>query len=117
MYAGLPTPVIDLAQFTKTTSRARRQQIILVQAAPNRMRIGLLVDALSSISEVPATSVLSIEGFGGEHASRVVDRAVRPDQPDDPVLMILNLDQLLTATKDMRSPDSGARVATNIISS
>lgn len=103
MYGGLPTPVIDLSQFTKTAPRSRRQQIIIVQPAPNRMRIGLLVDALSSITEVPATSLLSIADFSAEHANRIVDRAVRPEQPEDPVLMILNLDQLLVATKDVRA--------------
>jgi chemotaxis signal transduction protein len=103
MYGALPTPVIDLAQLTKTTSRFRRQQIIIVQPAPNRMRVGVLVDALASIIEVPATSLLSIADFSAEQANRIVDRAVQPEQPEDPVLMILNLDQLFVATKDVRA--------------
>jgi chemotaxis signal transduction protein len=108
MYQDKPVPVIDLAQLIGTAPSNRRE-IVIVQAAKDRMRIGLLIEELASIPEVPATNLLPLSDCAMRSASRIVDRAVRPESAEDPVLLIINIDQVLIATR-------GACDSTSVVS-
>lgn len=104
MYRGEPIPVIDLGQLTGTGSSTSRGDIVVVQTSSHGRRIGLLVDGLGTIPEVPATSVLPLSDYATRGTLRIVDRAVRPDRPEDPVLMIVNIEQLMMTIRDEPVP-------------
>jgi chemotaxis signal transduction protein len=104
MYRGEPIPVIDLGQLTGSASSEERHEIVIVQTSSPAQRIGLLVDALGVIPEVPATSLLPLSDYATRGTLSVVDRAVRPDRPEDPVLMIVSIEQLMMAIRDEPLP-------------
>ncbi|MET0984264.1 MAG: chemotaxis protein CheW [Steroidobacteraceae bacterium] len=95
MHQGNPLPVIDLAQLTGHPSQATVRDVIVIQPADRSQRIGLLVDELASIPEIPASRILPLNDYASRSMTRLIDRAVRPYQPEDPVLLILNIEQLL----------------------
>jgi chemotaxis signal transduction protein len=98
LYQGEPIPVIDLAQLASSPLPALRGEIIIVQA--NHRRVGLLIDELASIPEVPVTNLLPLSDGASRSTTRIVDRAVRPESAEDPVLLIVNIDQVMTATRE-----------------
>jgi chemotaxis signal transduction protein len=102
MYQGEPIPVIDIAQLTGAASSRTRREVIIVQPANHRMRVGLLVDELASIPEIPMTSLLPLAECTGRSTVRIVDRAVRPERAEDPVLLIVNIEQLIVAISQER---------------
>ncbi|MET0660178.1 MAG: chemotaxis protein CheW, partial [Steroidobacteraceae bacterium] len=95
MHQGNPLPIVDLAQLTGHPSHATVRDVIVIQPADRSQRIGLLVDELASIPEIPASRILPLNDYASRSMTRLIDRAVRPYQPEDPVLLILNIEQLL----------------------
>lgn len=95
MHQGNPLPVVDLAQFTGHASQAGARDVVVIQPADRSQRIGLLVDELASIPEIAASRILPLTDYAGRTTNRIIDRVVRPQQPEDPVLLILNVEQLL----------------------
>jgi chemotaxis signal transduction protein len=95
MYQGDPIPVVDLALLTGHASNARTRDVIVVEPTDRASRVGLLVDELVSIPEIAASRVLPLSDYSGHAAPRIIDRAIRPEAPDDPVLLLVNVEQLL----------------------
>lgn len=95
MHQGNPLPVVDLSQLTGHRAGTTLHDVIVIQTAPGAARIGLLIDELASIPEVAISSILPLGDYTGRGTNRLIDRAVRPQQPDDPVLLLLNVEQLL----------------------
>jgi chemotaxis signal transduction protein len=104
MYRGEPIPVIDLCRLTGSDITASRREIVIVQTRSPAQRIGMLVDTLAVIPEVPATSLLPLSECATRGSIPVVDRVVRPERPEDPVLMIVNIEQLLMTIRDEPIP-------------
>jgi len=57
--------------------------------------VGLLIDELDDIPEIAANRILPVADIAQRNGPNIVDRAVRPDRADDPVLFLVNLDQVL----------------------
>jgi hypothetical protein len=53
------------------------------------------VDDLDDIPEIAENRILPVTDFAQRGGPNIIDRAVRPNQPDDPVLFLVNLDQVL----------------------
>lgn len=99
LYQGNPLPVIDLSQFTGQPSSSTMRDVIVIESARGAPRVGLLIDELASIPEVALSNVLPLNDYSGRSNARLIDRAVRPNQPDDPVLLILSIEQLLAQVR------------------
>lgn len=101
MYQGEPITVVDLAMVTGQRSQTAGHEVIIIRAGDTRL--GLLVDELASIPEVPATSMLPLSATATRGGIAVIDRAVRPESPDDPVLLLVNVEQLLTHVRSVQA--------------
>jgi chemotaxis signal transduction protein len=110
MYRGAPLPVVDLARFAGTESKTHGRDVIIARASQDSPAIGLLVDDLDDIPEIAASRILPVTDFAQRGRPSIVDRAVRPNQPDDPVLFIVNLDQVLLHTRAL-APTASASTA------
>jgi chemotaxis signal transduction protein len=95
MYRDMPLPVIDLAQMVERTASVRGHDVVIARSAENAPLVGLLIDELDDIPEIAANRILPVADFAQRGGPNIVDRAVRPSQPDDPVLFLVNLDQVL----------------------
>jgi chemotaxis signal transduction protein len=99
MYRGIPLPVVDLARFVGTESKTHGRDVIIARASLDSPAIGLLVDDLDDIPEIAASRILPVADFAQRGRHSIVDRAVRPNQPEDPVLFVVNLEQVLLYTR------------------
>ena len=99
MYQGNPLPVLDLSHITGQQSSSTLRDVIVIEPIRGASRIGLLVDDLTSIPEVALSSVLPLNDYSGRAGPRLIDRAVRPHRPDDPVLLILGVEQLMAQVR------------------
>lgn len=111
MYRETPLPVIDLARLLNAGQGTDARNVIVVRASetglprdtrgrapsgaqPSDKLFGLLVEELADIPEI-ATSRLLPVGELNARGVAILDRAVRPEHADEPVLMLVNLEQLL----------------------
>jgi chemotaxis signal transduction protein len=100
-YAGLlmfreaPIPVIDVPRLLDSAARAAGSDVIVARLPDSSTYVGLLIDELGGIPEIPASQILAMTDVTQQSQAAIVDRAVRPAQVDDPVLFIINLQQLL----------------------
>lgn len=100
-YAGLlmfrdsPIPVIDMPRLLDSAAGAAGSDVIVARLPESSTYVGLLIDELGGIPEIPASQILAMSDVTQQSQAAIVDRAVRPAQADDPVLFIINLQQLL----------------------
>lgn len=94
MYREQPLPVIDLSRFMEASEGGRGRDVVIIRVGEGPM-MGLLVDELASIVAVPLNRLRPMAELAQRGGAAIVDRAVRPERADDPMLMILNLEQLL----------------------
>lgn len=95
MYRDTPIPVVDLGRFLEKNSTTRGRDVVIARANDTAPLVGLLIDDLDDIPEIAANRILPVTDFAQRGGPSIVDRAVRPNKPDDPVLFIVNLDQVL----------------------
>jgi chemotaxis signal transduction protein len=95
MHRGDPIPVIDLGRLTGRTTPATGKDVVVVQTTNEGQRIGLLVNELADIPEIPVREILPVAEAMFQSQSSVIDRVVRPQQGTSSVLLILSLEQLL----------------------
>jgi chemotaxis signal transduction protein len=112
MYQGMPLPVIDLAQLVERNPATRGRDVVIARSADNAPVVGLLVDDLDDIPEIAANRILPVADFAQRGVPSIVDRAVRPNQPDDPVLFLVNLDQVLLHARAFTSAPTRPATAT-----
>ncbi|MEP7310992.1 MAG: CheW domain-containing protein [Pseudomonadota bacterium] len=110
MYRDTPLPVIDLSRLLYARSHEGARNVIVVRHA-NEL-LGLLVDELADVPEFAASRILPIDELVTSQRAALLDRAVRPEQGDDPILMILNIGRLfeyVTAATDISGgfPEQG----------
>ena len=99
MFRGNPIPVVDLARLMDNKSTTCGRDVIVIRASEQSASIGLLVDDLASIPAIPVSRLLPMNDVSQRASAAIVDHAVRPERPDDPLLLILNLEQLLQHTR------------------
>lgn len=99
MYRDSPIPVIDLARLMDNSSTASGHDVVVIRLTATSPSIGLLVDELAGIPAIAVSRMLPMSDAAQRAGAAIVDRAVRPERPDDPLLLILNLEQLLLHTR------------------
>lgn len=94
MYRETPIPVIDLGQLLHTGQGAEARNVIVVRAVATGQSFGLLVEELADIPEIALSRLLPLGDLNVRGAA-ILDRAVRPEHAEEPVLMLINIEQLL----------------------
>jgi len=94
MYRDTPLPIIDLCQLLDAGRGSNARNVIVVRSTTNQL-FGLLVEELADIPEIALSRILPVGELGSRSGPAILDRAVRPIQADEPVLMIMNIEQLL----------------------
>jgi chemotaxis signal transduction protein len=108
MYRGDPLPVVDLGRLTGRTAADAGSEVIVIHARNGEQRLGLLVNSLGGIPEVAISALLPVAETLFNTDTGVVDRAVRPQHPTDPVLLILSIERIFA---QLRSPEPLSRSA------
>lgn len=104
MFRDTPVPVVDLARLMDNSASTRGRDVVLIRASQEGQIIGLLVDDLGGIPAIAVSRLLPMTDVGQRAGAAVVDHAVRPERPEDPMLLILNLEQLLAHTRIAQIP-------------
>ncbi|HEY0681690.1 MAG TPA: chemotaxis protein CheW [Steroidobacter sp.] len=94
MYREMPLPVIDLRQLLNAGQGIDARNVIVVRAAETGQLFGLLVDELADIPEIAVSRILPMSELNTRGAA-ILDRAVRPEHAEEPMLMLMNIEQLL----------------------
>src|SRR5690606_27470696 len=94
MYREAPLPVIDLGRLLNAGQGSDARNVIAVRVAETGQLFGLLVDELADIPEIAVNRILPV-GELNTRGAAILDRAVRPEHPEEPVLMLMNIEQLL----------------------
>lgn len=94
MYRDTPLPVIDLSQLLNAGPGTDARNVIAVRAADSEQLFGLLVEELADIPEIAVSRILPVGELNSRGAA-ILDRAVRPEHAEEPVLMLMNIEQLL----------------------
>jgi chemotaxis signal transduction protein len=97
MYREMPLPVIDLNQLLNAGQGTRARNVIVVRA-PSGQLFGLLVEELADIPEVALSRILPVAELN-TRGPAILDRAVRPAHAEEPVLMVINIEQLLICAR------------------
>lgn len=96
MFRDSPIPVVDVSRLLNGSACATGTDVIVAQLPNSTKCVGLRIDELASIPEIPASQILAMNEMASQSRHAIVDRAVRPAKPEDPVLFIINLQQLLS---------------------
>jgi chemotaxis signal transduction protein len=91
--------VVDLGQVLGACNADGARNIIVVRNPEDGKMFGLLVHELADIPEIASSRVLPVDELVRCRGPQVLDRAVRPERAEDPVLMIVNLERLLLCTR------------------
>jgi chemotaxis signal transduction protein len=94
MYRETPIPVIDLGQLLHTGRTTEARNVIVVRTVQTGQLFGLLVEELADIPEIAVGRILPV-GDLNVCGPAILDRAVRPEHAAEPVLMLMNIEQLL----------------------
>jgi chemotaxis signal transduction protein len=92
MFAGEPIAVADLTRVLGGRA-LEKDRIVVVIRVPGRVQpLGLLVEVLGDVSEVPTDRLLPIDGSSDQLATL----AIEPADPNAPLVMILSPERLAT---------------------
>ena len=90
MFAGEPIAVADLTRVLGEAT-VEKDRIVIVIRVPGRAKpLGLLVEVLGDVSEVPTDRLLPIDGSSDQLATL----AIEPADPNAPLVMILSPERL-----------------------
>jgi chemotaxis signal transduction protein len=109
MYRNAPIPVVDVARLLDGPNARRGRNLIVARAVGDTQLIGLLVDELAEIPEVPAERILPLAELTQRSGPAILNRAVRPEHADDPVLFVVSVEQLLVYTYLSRPTPAAAK--------
>lgn len=100
MYRETPLPVIDLSELLSARHSTRARNVIVVRAAStaSSQLFGLLVEELADIPEIALSRILPVAELN-TRGPAILDRAVRPEHPEEPMLMIVNIEQLMVCAR------------------
>jgi chemotaxis signal transduction protein len=96
MFRDSPIPVVDVPRLLNGANCATGNDVIVAQLPNSTKCVGLRIDELASIPEIPASQILAMNEMTSQSRNAIVDRAVKPSKPEDPVLFIINLQQLMS---------------------
>ncbi|HMN46961.1 MAG TPA: chemotaxis protein CheW [Povalibacter sp.] len=108
MYRDQPVPVIDLARLMDPSATTHGRDVVMIRSDSDTRTIGLRVDDLGIIPAIPVSRLLPMSEAATLGGRAVVDRAVRPENPDDPMLLTVNLEQLMLLTRGLQAPAAKA---------
>ena len=107
MFAGEPIAVADLTRVLGG-SALEKDRIVVVIRVPGRVQpLGLLVEVLGDVSEVPTDRLLPIDGSSDQLATL----AIEPADPNAPLVMILSPERLATLFYGASQPDTAVLTA------
>jgi chemotaxis signal transduction protein len=92
MFAGQPIAVADLTKVLGGHSPEKDRIVIVIRVPGRAQPIGLLVEVLGDVSEVPTDRLLPIDGSSDQLATL----AIEPADPNAPLVMILSPERLTT---------------------
>ncbi|MET0535554.1 MAG: chemotaxis protein CheW [Steroidobacter sp.] len=98
MYRDMPLPVIDLGRLLSAGQGTRTRNVIVVRAIDTGQLFGLLVEELADIPEIALSRILPVAELN-TRGPAILDRAIRPLHAEEPVLMIINIEQLLVCAR------------------
>lgn len=98
MYRDMPLPVVDLGRLLSAGQGTRARNVIVVRAADTDQLFGLLVEELADIPEIAVSRILPVAELN-TRGPAILDRAVRPEHAEEPMLMIINIEQLLICAR------------------
>ena len=87
-----PITVVDVARLMGGDERGSGTEVIIVRR--NDQRVGLLVDELADIPEVATHRMMAVNDVLLTQCSNLIGRAVKPLQPDGPILLVVDLDRI-----------------------
>jgi chemotaxis signal transduction protein len=99
MYRDVPVPVIDVARLLETTTAPTVGDVVVARVPATGQFVGLLIHELGDIPEVSLSRMLPFTERTPRAGASIIDRAVRPESPDEAVLFIINLEQLILHTQ------------------
>ncbi|WP_157995264.1 chemotaxis protein CheW [Peristeroidobacter soli] len=94
MYRESPLPVIDLGKLLNAGPGTEARNVIVLRAVETGQLFGLLVEELADIPEIAVSRILPVGDLNARGVS-ILDRAVRPERAEEPMLMLMNVEQLL----------------------
>ena len=107
MFAGEPIAVADLTRVLGGHT-LEKDRIVVVIRVPGRVKpLGLLVEVLGDVSEVPTDRLLPIDGSSDQLATL----AIEPADPNAPLVMILSPERLATLFYGASQPAAAALTA------
>ena len=92
MFAGEPIAVADLTKVLGGAALEKDRMVIVIRVPGRAQALGLLVEVLGDVSEVPTDRLLPIDGSGDQLATL----AIEPADPNAPLVMILSPERLAT---------------------
>jgi len=102
IYQNIPTVILDIRSILEEEPRGigKDSQIIIIKT--EKMKIGLLVDGLGEIPEIPMSRIEEPEHLIEKH-TRYTDVVVKPDpkSPNQEILVVLHPDGLVDCIRDM----------------
>lgn len=95
IHQDVPIPVLDLARCAGVGTRPSREQHIVVTRTGGEL-VGLLIDALGEIPEVPSADIVPLDSlkWSGHLPATGIVRNQADDDPRSPVLIVLDLGRL-----------------------
>ncbi len=102
MHREHPIPVVDLARLLDPAAVTHGRDVVMLRSENDQQTIGLLVDDLGIIPAIPVSRLLPMNE-SATLGNAIVDRAVRPENPDDPMLLTVNIDQLMLLTRGLQA--------------
>jgi chemotaxis signal transduction protein len=107
MFAGEPIVVADMARLLGVTSLETPCVVIVIRTQGRRQPFGILVEMLGDIPEVPPERLLPIGGLRNQ-PSGLVEHAIEPADPSDPLVMILSTPRLVALMQGAPMADVAA---------
>jgi len=95
IHQDVPIPVLDLARYAGVSTKPGDERHIVVARAGGEL-VGLLIDALGDIPEVPVSDIVPIESlkWSGHLPATGIVRNRADDDPRAPVLIVLDMARL-----------------------
>jgi len=92
MFAGEPIAVADLTRVLGGRALEKDRMVVVIRVPGRVQPLGLLVEVLGDVSEVPTDRLLPIDGSSDQLATL----AIEPADPNAPLVMILSPERLAT---------------------
>ena len=107
MFAGEPIAVADLTRVLGGHALEKDRIVVVIRVPGQVQPLGLLVEVLGDVSEVPTDRLLPIDGSSDQLATL----AIEPADPNAPLVMILSPERLATLFYGASQPAAAALTA------